>query len=191
MKESLRRKLRAERRSLSDSDHRQRSLAAAKAIMRLRMFSAGKRVALYLPFDREVDTAALIRAARQRGVQVFVPVVSDRRHRRLRFFPLKGETGAGAFGILVPRLRERPVSPQWLDLIVIPLVGVDSGGGRLGMGGGYYDRALAFRRRRRFWKGPHLVGLAFDCQRTSLKFAQEWDVQLDSLATESGVEHFL
>ena len=191
MKDSLRKKLRAQRRSLSDSDHQQRSLAAARAIMRLRMFSAGKRVALYLPFDRELDTAALIRAARQRGVQIFVPVISDRRHCRLRFFPLKGETGPATFGISVPRVRLTCISPQWLDLIVIPLVGVGSDGSRLGMGGGYYDRALAFRRRRTLWKGPHLLGLAFDCQRTDLKFAERWDIQLDSLATESGVEHFL
>ena len=191
MKDSLRKKLRAQRRSLSDSDHRQRSVAAAKAIMRLRMFSAGKRVALYLPFDRETDTAALINAAQQRGVRIFVPVISDRRHCRLRFYPLKGQTSLGTFGISVPRQRVRPVSPQWLNLIVIPLVGVDADGWRLGMGGGYYDRALAFRRRRRCWKGPHLAGLAFECQRTDVRFADAWDVRLNSLATESGVEHFL
>ncbi len=191
MKESLRKKLRAQRRSLSDSDHRRRSAAAAKAIMRLRMFSAGKRVALYLPFDHETDTAPLIHAAQQRGVQIFVPVISDRRHCRLRFYPLKGQTRPGTFGISVPRLRVRPVSPQWLDLIVMPSVGVDADGRRLGMGGGYYDRALAFRRRRRHWKGPHLVGLAFECQRTDVEFADAWDVRLNSLATESGVEHFL
>ena len=190
MKDSLRKELRALRRSLSDSDHRRRSLAAAKNLMRLRMFSAGMRVALYLPFDREMDTSDLIRAARQRGVHIYVPVISDRRHRRLRFFPLKGATSPGTFGISVPRRRAGPVSPQWLDLIVIPLVGVDGTGARLGMGGGYYDRALAFRRRRAVWKGPHLAGLAFDCQRADLKFAQSWDIQLDYLATESGVEQF-
>jgi 5-formyltetrahydrofolate cyclo-ligase len=190
MKDSLRKKLRAQRRSLSDSDHRQRSLAASKGIMRLRPFSSGRRVAIYLPIDREVDTSALIRAARQRGVRIFLPVISDRRHRRLRFFPLTAKTTPGTFGISVPHRRSKPISPQWLDLIVMPLVGVDSGGGRLGMGGGYYDRALAFRRRRTLWKGPRLVGLAFDCQRSNLRFTETWDIQLDSLATESGVEHF-
>ena len=176
---------------MSATRHADLSRAAAKALMRLRMFRAGKRVALYLPFDRELDTAALIDAARRRGVQLFVPVISDRRHCRLRFYPLTGETCPGAFGISVPRLRATPVLPQWLDLIVIPLVGVDSGGRRLGLGGGYYDRALAFRRRRTIWKGPHFVGIAFDCQRTDADFAERWDVRLDSLATESGVEHFL
>jgi 5-formyltetrahydrofolate cyclo-ligase len=190
MKATLRKQLRVERLALSEQDHWHRSLAAARAIMRLRFFRAGKRVALYLPFDGESDTAALIAAAQRRGVQVFVPVISHRRHARLRFYPLTGVTAPGEFGISVPRLRLTPILPQWLDLIVIPLVGVDAKGRRLGMGGGYYDRALAFRRRRRCWKGPHLVGLAFDCQRTKAKFADARDLRLDSLATESGVEHF-
>jgi 5-formyltetrahydrofolate cyclo-ligase len=159
--------------------------------MRLPAFAAGKRIALYLPFDRETDTVGLIAAARRRGIRVFVPVISNRRHRRLRFYPLEDKTGPGVFGIAVPRRMGRPVSPQWLDLIVIPLVGVDGDGRRLGMGGGYYDRALAFRRRRRYWMGPHVAGLAFDCQRTGTAFADGWDLRLDSLATESGMQHFL
>jgi 5-formyltetrahydrofolate cyclo-ligase len=191
MKATLRKQLRAQRGALSEPDHWHRSLAAARTIMRLRFFRAGKRIALYLPFDGESDTAALMAGARRRGVKVFVPVISHRRHARLRFYPLTGATVPGEYGISVPRLRLTSISPQWLDLIVIPLVGVDGDGRRLGMGGGYYDRALAFRRRRRCWQGPHLVGLAFDCQRTEVKFADTWDLRLDSLATESGAEHFL
>src|SRR6266478_2587673 len=97
--------MRVLRRALSPSEHRQRSVAAARAVMKLRSFSAGKRVALYLPFDAELDTAALIAAARRRGVRIFVPVVSDRRHCRLRFYPLAGATDPGTFGISVPRRR--------------------------------------------------------------------------------------
>ena len=154
------------------------------------MFRAGKRVALYLPFDRETDTAALIAAARRRGGRVFVPVIVDRRHSRIRFYPLDGKTRRGVFGIAVPSSLARPLPSRWLNLIVIPLVGVDTAGRRLGMGGGFYDRALDFRRRRRHWAGPHLVGLAFDCQRTDSHFAEPWDLSLDSLATESGLQHY-
>ena len=154
------------------------------------MFRAGKRIALYLPFDRETDTAALIAAARRRGVRVFVPVIVDRRHARIRFYPLGGKSRRGVFGIAVPRVLGRPVPLRWLNLIVIPLVGVDAAGRRLGMGGGFYDRALEFRRRRRHWRGPRLVGLAFDCQRTGLEFADPWDLTLDSLATESGLQNY-
>jgi 5-formyltetrahydrofolate cyclo-ligase len=59
------------------------------------------------------------------------------------------------------------------------------------MGGGFYDRALQFRRRRGHWRGPRLVGLAFDCQLTDAGFAEAWDVKLDALATESGLRHYL
>jgi 5-formyltetrahydrofolate cyclo-ligase len=190
MKQTLRKHLRVQRRSLNSADHGMRSARAAKAVTRLPMFAAGKRIALYLPFDWETDTAALIAAARRRGVRVFVPVIVDRRHSRIRFYPLDGKTRRGVFGIAVPKRLGEPTAPQWLDLIVIPLVGVDAGGRRLGMGGGFYDRALQFRRRRRRWPGPYLVGLAFDCQRTESNFADPWDVSLDSLATESGLQHY-
>jgi 5-formyltetrahydrofolate cyclo-ligase len=190
MKATVRKQLRIRRRSLSASDHGHRSRLAAKAIAALPMFRAGKRIALYLPFDRETDTSALIAAARRRGVRVFVPVVVDRRHGRIRFYPLDAKTRRGEFGIAVPKRLGRARSPRWFDLIVIPLVGVDDAGKRLGMGGGFYDRALEFRRRRRHWPGPRLVGLAFDCQRTESSFADAWDVSLDSLATESGLHHY-
>jgi 5-formyltetrahydrofolate cyclo-ligase len=191
MKVTLRKQLRAARRALSSDAHRRYSAAAARAVMRLPAFAAGKRIAVYLPFDCETDTAALISAARRRGARLFVPVISDRHHGRMRFHPLAAATRIGAFGISIPRRTGLPVAARWLNLIVVPLVGVDSAGRRLGMGGGYYDRALAFRRNRRCWRGPHLVGLCFDCQRSGASFAQEWDVGLNSLATESGVQHFL
>jgi 5-formyltetrahydrofolate cyclo-ligase len=190
MKATLRKQLRSRRRSLGAVDHAHRSRLAAKSVAGLPGFRAGNRIALYLPFDRETDTSALIAAARRRGVRVFVPAIVDRRHARMRFYPLGAGTRRGAFGIAVPSLLVRPIAPRWFNLIVVPLVGVDAVGRRLGMGGGFYDRALEFRRRRRLWPGPRLVGLAFDCQRTDSNFAEPWDVRLDSLATESGLQHF-
>ena len=152
------------------------------------MFAAGKRVALYLPHDHETDTSALLAAARRRGIKVYVPVVVDRRRRMLRFYPLVGRLRRGAYGIFIPQLTRHPIAPRWLDLIVVPVVGIDGMGGRLGMGGGYYDRALSFRRYMRSSPGPHLVGLAFDLQRTGERFAEPWDLRLDSVATESGLK---
>jgi 5-formyltetrahydrofolate cyclo-ligase len=194
MKTKLRKELRAKRRSLEYAQYSLRSKRAASAVTRLAGFKAGARVAAYLPFDREADTAALLLAAERRRVRIFVPVVVDLHHRRLRFHPLSGKTRRGAFGISIPHGAPhrslRWTAPRWFNLIVVPLVGVDGRGRRLGMGGGFYDRALAFRRVRESWKGPHLVGLAFDCQRADTVFADTWDVRLDSLATESGLAHF-
>jgi len=190
MKAKIRKELRSKRRSLTPADHAVRSNLAASAITRLPAFRAGARVAVYLPFDREVNTAALLLAGRRRGVRLFVPVIADRRHFRLRFHPLTGRTRRGVFGISVPHRNGQWTAPRWFDLIVVPLVGIDGEGRRLGMGGGFYDRALAFRRLRRHWRGPRLVGLGFDCQRASNVFADPFDVRLDSLATESGLHQF-
>jgi 5-formyltetrahydrofolate cyclo-ligase len=191
MKTALRKQLRAARRSLSTAEHRRHSTRAARAVTHLPAFAAGRRIAVYLPFDRETDTASLIIAARRRGVRVYVPVIVDKRHARIRFYPLGVRTRVGTFGIAVPHRQGVPVSARWLNLIVVPLVGIDRQGRRLGMGGGYYDRALQFRRLRRVWPGPHLVGLGFDCQQTDASFAEHWDVRLNTLATESGVQRFL
>ena len=172
------------------AEHTLLSDRAVRAIARRPQFAAGARIAVYLPFDGEVETAALVAAARRRGIRVFVPVVTDVRHRRIRFYPLTGAVRRGTYGISVPSRKSRPVDPRWLDLIVVPLVGVDARGRRLGMGAGYYDRATAFRRTRRCWRGPCLIGLAFDCQRVESISAQPWDLGLDLLATESGLHHF-
>jgi len=192
MKGKLRKELRARRRGLCAADHALYSNLAASSITRLPAFKPGARVAVYLPFDRETNTAALLIAARRRRVRIYVPVIDSRRYARLRFYPLSGKTRRGVFGISIPHLaaRRRTVAPRWLDLIVVPLVGVDGGGRRLGMGGGFYDRALAFRRNRHHWRGPHLVGLAFECQRTAAVYAQAHDIRLDAVATERGVRHF-
>jgi len=189
-KASLRRQFRAERRALSPAEHARRSHLATSAITQLPAFKAGSRIAFYMPFDHEVDTDALVSAARRRGIRIFVPIVTDFRHRRIRFFPLSGAMRRGAFGILVPRAVGKPTAPRWFNLIVVPIVGVDDAGRRLGMGGGFYDRAFGFRRLRRIWRGPKLVGLAFDCQRADSVLADPWDLRLDSLATESGLRHF-
>ena len=192
LKAKLRKELRARRRGLSAADHALLSNLAASAITRLPAFKPGARVAVYLPFDRETNTAALLIAARRRRVRIYVPVIESRRHARLRFYPLSGKTRRGVFGISVPHgaARRQTVAARWFDLIVAPLVGIDGEGRRLGMGGGFYDRALAFRRARHCWRGPHLVGLAFECQRTDLVYAERHDIRLDALATERGVRHF-
>ncbi len=190
MKAALRKQLRAARRALDAATHRLHSARAVRGVTRLAAFAAGKRIAVYLPFDRETDTVALIAAARRRGLRIYVPVIVDKRHARIGFYPLGTTTRPGTFGIAVPRRRGVPVGARWLDLIVVPLVGIDGRGRRLGMGGGYYDRALQFRRLRRVWPGPHLVGLSFECQRTDASFAEHWDVRLNSLATETGVRRF-
>jgi 5-formyltetrahydrofolate cyclo-ligase len=188
-KAALRRILRHARRALTPDDHERHSAQAARAIARLPAFRAGRPVAIYLPFDGEIATKALVSAAKRRGVRLYVPVVTDHRRRRIAFHALTGGMRTGRYGIPVPRRGAHVLGARWFALIVVPLVGIDPAGRRLGMGGGYYDRAFAFRGHRRHWRGPLLVGYAFDCQRVDSIFADPWDLAVDALATESGVRH--
>ena len=128
MKATLRKQLRAQRRSLSAAEHARRSKLAAKAVTALAAFNAGKRVALYLPFDRETDTAALIVAARRRGVRIYVPVIVDRRHAACASIRSTARLAAACSASRVPHALRAADPPRWFDLIVVPLVGVDARG---------------------------------------------------------------
>ncbi len=74
-----------------------------------------------------------------------------------------------------------------LDLLLLPLVGFDADGHRLGMGGGFYDRTLAALRPPRCGQRPRLVGIAHDCQRLIQIVPRPWDIPLDAVVTECRV----
>ena len=82
-----------------------------------------------------------------------------------------------------------PVATHMLDAVLIPTVGFDREGHRLGMGGGFYDRHFAFMRRSQHRK-PVLIGVAYACQEISAIDVQPHDIQLDAILTENGLTWF-
>jgi 5-formyltetrahydrofolate cyclo-ligase len=148
----------------------------------LPQFKPGARIAVYESFGSELNPAPLIRAARRRGICLYAPVVTDFARRRMQFLPLDRIRGPVHPGQHIPA--------RWLHLILCPVVGIDTQGFRLGMGAGFFDRALAFRGLRRHWRGPAIIALAFDCQRTESVHPQAWDARMDGLITESGLHLF-
>ncbi len=111
-----------------------------------------------------------------------LPVLGD--DGLLRFAPWRpGEDlVANRYGIPEPAATE-PLPAAAMALIVTPLVGFDATGHRLGMGGGWYDRTLAFRRDAA--APPWLVGAGFSTQRVDALAPEAWDVPLDAVCTES------
>jgi 5-formyltetrahydrofolate cyclo-ligase len=203
LKSELRKTLMARRRAIDPAQRTAATRRAMRQIERLPQFKHGSRVAIYQAFGSELDPRRLILSAQRRGVKLYVPKVIDLRRRRMLFVPIDPrDSHRGHAG----RLKFRPrtptptalggthhcaaVSARWLDMIVIPIVGIDSVGRRLGMGAGFFDRVLAYRRLRRCWRGPLLVGIGFDCQRAASIGAESWDARLDALVTEFGIEHF-
>ncbi len=79
------------------------------------------------------------------------------------------------------------IYPRWLDLVLVPLVGFDARGHRLGMGAGFYDRRFVFLRHRRTWRKPLLIGLAFEVRRVERLAEAAHDVPLWGVVTERAV----
>jgi 5-formyltetrahydrofolate cyclo-ligase len=88
-------------------------------------------------------------------------------------------------GIAEPSGHQQ-LGARWMNIILLPLVAFDRRGNRLGNGAGFYDRALAFRARRRHWRGPLLLGLAFSAQAVDHIDREPHDVPLDGVITENG-----
>jgi 5-formyltetrahydrofolate cyclo-ligase len=186
-KSELRRRLREQRRALSPAARRLAAEKLADHLCTSRAFRVSRRVACYLPVDSEIDTAAVIERLSQLNKRCYLPVISRIDHDRLWFAPATDATRhvANRYGIHEPRVPARQlIRAQELDLVLLPLVGFDERGYRLGMGGGFYDRSLAFLAQREYWRKPHLIGLAYDFQKLAALPHEPWDIPLDAIATD-------
>ncbi|HCU53445.1 MAG TPA: 5-formyltetrahydrofolate cyclo-ligase [Gammaproteobacteria bacterium] len=189
---SLRRTLRQQRDALSDSEQRRAAAQLSTNVAANRLFRVSRRIALYLPNDGEIDPQPLMERIWAAKKLCYLPILSRLRHDRLWFAPYMPDTPLtlNRFGIPEPRVPSRLwVRAQELDLILMPLVAFDARGNRLGMGGGFYDKSLAFLRTRRLWHKPHLVGLAHDFQRVEDLETFAWDIPLQAVVTDRA--HYL
>lgn len=186
---TLRQTLRQQRNQLSPRQQQQAAEQLTAHIAQQTVFQRSQRIAFYLASNGEIDPATIMALAEAAGKSCYLPVLHPLKHNRLHFVrhnmgePLQ----ANCFGILEPKLTTSRIAPAWsLDLILLPLVAFDSQGNRLGMGGGFYDRTLAFTRRTPR-TGPQLLGLAHSFQQVADIAQENWDIPLQSIVTEQGV----
>ena len=182
---AARRRLRALRLSMPAAERAAAERAIAARLRRLGLARPGLRVAAYLAMPGEASLATFLAVAA--GARVYLPRISSRRRRTLEFVELApgAELRRGPYGILEPPAHGRRARMATLDAVLVPLVAFDREGHRLGMGAGYYDRALALRRDRvRAYRRPKLVGIAYSCQELASITPRAWDVALDAVVTE-------
>ncbi|MBA1231239.1 5-formyltetrahydrofolate cyclo-ligase [Pseudomonas viridiflava] len=183
----LRRQLRKARRSLSRSQQREAARGLYRQLAQHPLFRRARHVSLYLPMDGEIDPRLLLRAAQRRGKATYLPVLNAWPRTRMVFQRVRpGEKfKPNRFRIPEPRINRAKQRRIWaLDLVLMPLVGFDDEGGRLGMGGGFYDRSLAYRARRSTWRKPVLLGLAHECQKVERLAQASWDVPLQGTVSD-------
>jgi 5-formyltetrahydrofolate cyclo-ligase len=169
-----------------------RKLAGVRLVslaLRLRLLARKRRIGFYMPAKNEIDVGPLLEQARRMGVDCYLPVVPHRGLRKLWFVRL-GDRPAwvlNRYGI--PEYRHAParrIRAYQLDVLFLPLLGFDADGGRIGMGGGYYDASLAKLGKRCCWRQPRLVGTAFATQQVDRTPRDSWDIPLTGVMTELG-----
>lgn len=185
-KARLRREMRDRRRSVPPREAWDAARRAAVHARRLPPLASARRIGCYLAMGGELDAGPVIEAAWWRGQSVFLPVIDGD---RLAFAPFEPGTPlvANRYGIPEPDVpRQAWCRARQLDVVMAPLVAFDAGGHRLGMGGGFYDRTLAFRRFRRCFRRPWFIGIAYGFQRVPRLESDPWDVGLDAVVTDEG-----
>jgi 5-formyltetrahydrofolate cyclo-ligase len=182
----LRRQLREQRRALNRQAQRQAAQGLYQQLAQHPRFRRAQHIALYLPNDGEIDPRPLLRAAQKRGKTTYLPVLSPWPRSKMVFQRVRPHERLtqNRFGIPEPRRNCKQQRKVWaLDLVLLPLVGFDCHGGRLGMGGGFYDRSLAYLKMRKNWHKPTLWGLAHECQQVDRLAMASWDVPLQATLT--------
>ena len=184
---TLRREMRRRRRALGASDCRAAARALSKRLAGSRWFANSRTIAVYLPNDGEIGLLPLVARAWSMGKRTYLPKLFGP---KLWFLPFHARTAFDGNRFAIPEPAapaRRRIRPMFIDLVLLPLVAFDRFGNRLGMGGGYYDRTFEAVRRRTAWRGPKLVGVAYEFQRVDTLPAADWDVPLDAIATECAI----
>jgi 5-formyltetrahydrofolate cyclo-ligase len=190
-KRSLRRAMNERRAQLSEADKRRDARAACDRLLDLpEMAEVTRRagcLAGFVSVKAEIDPAAALDEARRRGARVAYPRVTDDRHPRLCFHVAdSADLRAGRFGIPEPPATSAEVPLGDIDLMLVPGVAFDGAGGRLGLGGGYYDEILAAVRASGA-RRPRCVGLGYDFQIVDACPAEPHDQPVDCVVTEARV----
>jgi 5-formyltetrahydrofolate cyclo-ligase len=189
---ALRQQIRRQRRAMTGAEQDVCARRLAQHAGKDPLVFNSQHIAAYLAADGEMDPWPLMEHLWSLGKTLYLPILVTFSDQRLWFSAYNpgDRLIVNRFGILEPeRSHYRRISPVALDLVLTPLVAFDPMGHRLGMGGGYYDRSFAFLNKRRHWRKPRLLGLAYEFQRQDRLAAATWDVPLDAVATEKSVYH--
>jgi len=139
-------------------------------------------VMVYVSKPPEVNTETLISALIAKGGRVIVPIIErETVSLRLSYLDDPSVLVDSTFHVPEPIGSEIPARPEEIAVAIIPVLGFDRHGNRLGYGAGYYDRFLE--------KNPNItrIGLAFACQEIPVIPCDANDVKIDIIVTENGV----
>ncbi len=183
-RQALRTHLASMRTGLAASDRISAAAGLRNSLDQLPEFMVDERIAGYWTHAGELPLNVALGQLAERGQTFYLPVIGP--HRQLHFVPwtVGDDVTPNRYGIPEPTARDGVIAPPLLDLVLVPLLGFDRGGRRLGFGGGYYDTSFAFLQGRKRPASPILVGVGYALQECERIPASTWDVRMDYIATE-------
>jgi 5-formyltetrahydrofolate cyclo-ligase len=164
-----------------------RAAAAQTAMQHLiinALFNNSQHIACYFSQADEFDCMPIIQAVWQAEKKCYLPLLSFSHPPRLEFaaYGLNDSLCLNRYKIFEPQGTEK-IAPEDLDLVILPLVGFDVQGHRLGRGSGYYDRTFTFKQKPT--DKPFLLGLAYQLQKVDTLLPHDaWDIPLNGILTE-------
>jgi len=180
MKESVRKILRQKKDAMMPEDRLKKSHRICRHLMKI--IGNSETVMVFTSKEKEVNTKPLILALFRQGNPVVVPIIV-KEDVSLRLSHLRDFSALvpSTFGVPEPIGSEIPALAEDVDTIILPMLGFDLKGGRIGYGAGYYDRFLS--------KNPGLrkIGIAFACQEVANLPVDENDIPMDVIITENGI----
>ena len=180
-KNALRHLARQRRRSLTAAQRSQAQQRVADCLATHIQTNAWQHIAAYFAVASELDLAPLF--AVLPDIQLALPAIDGAGVMGFRVWRPGEPLQPGPFNIAQPAASAPPHDPRGFDVVLLPLLGFDRRGVRLGSGAGYYDRSFAFRHTA---ATPRLVGVGFAVQQFDALPADPWDVRLDAVVSEDG-----
>jgi 5-formyltetrahydrofolate cyclo-ligase len=175
-KSELRAKMRALRQQLCPHDREAQSLLIAERAAHLLATLSPRKAGLYLATRYEVNLDSLIEQLHVQGVEVYLPHLEDQRtpfHQFISWESLE----SGPLDLRHPPAESASLAAVSLDVIILPGLAFDRSGNRLGHGGGWYDKALDFKRNAE--KKPVIIGVCFQEQLVEAVPYEPFDVRMD------------
>ncbi len=180
-KNQIRQTMRARRKRLSPQQLNFAELGAATQARQSSQLLQAKRILSYAPFAGEISPAKTVE--KLTVASIYLPRITNFRTRSMRFFSADTLESLNKYGIVEPAAIGTPAPANSFDVILVPLVAFDRAGTRVGMGAGYYDRALAALLHQTSTR-PFLIGLAHHFQEVKSLPREPWDVPLDAILTD-------
>lgn len=181
-KSQLRKSLRLQRRNIPTELREQHDRAIQRQLLALIKSRNARTLACFWPFDGEPDLIPACKELMQCGCEIALPVVEGESDYKMEFHLWSPDIPLtkSRYGIHEPQ-KSIPIPPTRFDMLLIPLVGYDKNGNRVGMGAGYYDRHLASVCD---LQKPLRVGIAYQLQELEQIQQNDWDVPLHGVINE-------